>query len=64
MLMVCFVVAITTPANGDERQHVLPMLAQIRLATGKPGNPKRRPKTLAALHLAQKIIILPCISGT
>jgi transposase len=42
------VVAITTPANGDERQQVLPMLAQIKLATGKPGNPKRRPKTLAA----------------
>lgn len=42
------VVAITTPANGDERQQVLPMLAQIRLATGKPGNPQRRPKTLAA----------------
>jgi len=41
-------VAITTPANGDERQQVLPMLAQIRLTTGKPGNPKRRPKTLAA----------------
>jgi transposase len=40
-------VAITTPANGDERQ-LLPMLAQIRLATGKRGNPKRRPKTLAA----------------
>ena len=42
------VVAITTPANGDERQQVLTMLAQIRLATGKRGNPKRRPKTLAA----------------
>ena len=41
-------VASTTPANGDERQQVLPMLAQIRLATGKRGNPKRRPKTLAA----------------
>jgi len=41
-------VAITTPANGDERQQVLPMLAQKELATGKPGNPKRRPKTLAA----------------
>jgi len=26
------VVAITTPANGDERQQVLTMLAQIRLA--------------------------------
>ena len=42
------VVAITTPANGDERQQVLPMQARIRLATGKRGNPKRRPKTLAA----------------
>ena len=42
------VVTITTPANGDERQQVLPMLAQIRLATLKRGNPKRRPKTLAA----------------
>ena len=42
------VVAITTPANGDQRQQVLTMLAQIRLATLKRGNPKRRPKTLAA----------------
>ena len=42
------VVAITTSANSDERQQVLPMLAQIRLFTGKRGNPKRRPKILAA----------------
>lgn len=42
------VVATTTSANGDERQQVLPMLAQIRLATLKRGNPQRRPKTLAA----------------
>lgn len=42
------VVAITTPAGGDERQQVLPMQARIRLATLKRGNPKRRPKTLAA----------------
>ena len=42
------VVATTTPANGDERQQVLTMLAQIRLATLKRGNPKRHPKTLAA----------------
>jgi hypothetical protein len=27
------VVAITTPANGDERQQVLPLLDKIRLAT-------------------------------
>lgn len=33
--------------GGDQRQQVLPLLAQIRPATGKPGNPKRRPKTLA-----------------
>ena len=42
------VVAATTPANGDEKQQVLPMLAQIRLANGNSGNPKRRPKILAA----------------
>ncbi len=42
------VVAITTPANGDERQQVLPLLDKIRLATLKRGNPKRRPKVLAA----------------
>lgn len=42
------VVAITTAANGEERQQVLPMLAQIRIITGKRGNPKRRPKILAA----------------
>lgn len=41
-------VAITTSANDDERQQVLTMLARIRLATGKRGNPKRRPKVLAA----------------
>ncbi len=41
-------VAISTPANGDERQQVLPMLAQKELAAGKQGNPKRRPKVLAA----------------
>ena len=42
------VVATTTPANGDEKQQVLPVLNQIRLANGKRGNPKRRPKILAA----------------
>ncbi len=42
------VVATTTPANGDEKQQVLPMLNQIRLANGKQGNPKRRLKILAA----------------
>lgn len=42
------VVAITTAANGDERQQVLPMLDRIRVATRKRGNPKRRPRVLAA----------------
>jgi hypothetical protein len=28
------VVAVTTPANGDERQQLLTMLTQIRLVTG------------------------------
>ncbi len=32
------VATTTTPANGDERQQVLPMLAQIRLTTRKRGN--------------------------
>lgn len=31
-------VTSTTPANSDERQQVLPLLAQIRLITGKRGN--------------------------
>lgn len=41
-------IATTTAANGDERQQVLPMLNQIRLATRKRGNPKRRLRVLAA----------------
>ena len=42
------VVAATIPANGDEKQQVLPMLNQIRLANGKRRNRLRRPKILAA----------------
>ncbi len=42
------VVAITTPANGDEKQQFVPMRDQIRLATAKRGNPKLCPKILAA----------------
>ena len=37
----------TTPANGDERAQVLPLLAAVRLRTGKPGRPRKRPKVLA-----------------
>ncbi len=49
MLMVCQWRQLPPlKSGGDEREQVLPMLAQIRLATLKRGNPKRRPKTLAA----------------
>ncbi len=37
----------STPVNGDERQQVLLLLAQIRIATLKRGNRLRRPKTFA-----------------
>src|SRR5262245_40684076 len=37
----------TTPANGDERAQVLPLLDAIHLRTGHPGRPRKRPKVLA-----------------
>jgi transposase len=37
----------TTPANGNERAQVLPLLDAVRLCTGKPGRPRKRPKVLA-----------------
>lgn len=37
----------TTPANGNERAQVLPLLDAVRLQTGKPGRPRKRPKVLA-----------------
>ena len=36
-----------TPANGKERAQVLPLLDAVRLRTGKPGRPRKRPKVLA-----------------
>jgi Transposase DDE domain len=36
-----------TPANGTERAQVLPLLDAVRLRTGKPGRPRKRPKVLA-----------------
>jgi Transposase DDE domain len=36
-----------TPANGDERAQVLPLLDPIHLRTGHPGRPRKRPKVLA-----------------
>jgi IS5 family transposase len=37
----------TTPANGNERAQVVPLLDAIRLRTGKRGRPRKRPKVLA-----------------
>jgi Transposase DDE domain len=37
----------TTPANGDERAQVLPLLDTVCLRTGKPGRPRKRPRVLA-----------------
>ena len=38
----------TTPANGDERQQVLPLLDTIKVKTSAVGRPKKRFKVLAA----------------
>jgi Transposase DDE domain len=38
----------TTPANGDERQQVLPLLDKIKVKTSAVGRPKKRFKVLAA----------------
>jgi hypothetical protein len=37
----------TTPANGNERAQVMPLLDAIRLRTGKRGGPRKRPKVIA-----------------
>src|SRR5262245_23152732 len=37
----------TTPANGDERAQVLPLLDAVRPRTGKRGRPRKRLKVLA-----------------
>lgn len=37
----------TTPANGDERANVIPLLDILRLRIGKPGRPRKRLKVLA-----------------
>jgi transposase len=38
---------LTTPANGDERAQVLPLLDAVGLRTGKRGRPRKRPKVIA-----------------
>jgi Transposase DDE domain len=37
----------TTPANGDERAQVLPLLAAVKVRTGKRGRPRKRLKVIA-----------------
>lgn len=37
----------TTPANGDERAQVLPLLDTLHVRTGQPGRPRKRLKVLA-----------------
>jgi Transposase DDE domain len=37
----------TTPANGNERAQVMPLLDAVRLRTGKRGRPRKRPKVIA-----------------
>jgi transposase len=38
----------TTPAHGDERQQVLPLLARIKVRTFTVGRPRKRFKVIAA----------------
>lgn len=40
--------ALTTAANGNEREQVLPLLEQLVVRTNKPGRPPKKPKKLAA----------------
>jgi IS5 family transposase len=38
----------TTPANGNERKQVLPLLDKVKLITLKGGRPRKRIRVLAA----------------
>ncbi|WP_256874977.1 transposase [Nostoc sp. C052] len=38
----------TTPANGNEREQVVPLLDKVKLKTLKRGRPRKRIKVLAA----------------
>lgn len=37
----------TTPANGDEWEHVLPLLDAVKVRPGKRGHPRKRLKVMA-----------------
>jgi IS5 family transposase len=51
----------TTPANGDERAQVIPLLDTLHVRTGKQGRPRKRLKVLVAdkgydaKHLRQRL---------
>ena len=38
----------TTPANGSERQQVMPLIDRILVKNNQPGRPRKRVKVLAA----------------
>ncbi len=38
----------TTPANGSERDQVIPLLDSVKIKTNKRGRPRKRLKVLAA----------------
>lgn len=38
----------TTPANGSERDQVIPLLDSVKVRTNRPGRPRKRVKVLAA----------------
>jgi hypothetical protein len=38
----------TTPANGSERDQVIPLLDAVKVKTHQPGRPRKRVKVLAA----------------
>ena len=39
---------LTTPANGDERSQVIPLLDAVKPKTGKPGRPRKHISVIAA----------------
>ena len=48
MVMVCLSANCTTPANGSERQQVMPLLNGVKVKTNSPGRPRKRLKVLTA----------------
>lgn len=44
----CMIANCTTPANGNEREQVIPLLDKVKLKTLKRGRPRKQIKVLAA----------------